>query len=46
MTVKGLYEWAVENECEDFLIINDSHSGNCLTADDIYVDETNKHIHI
>lgn len=46
MTIQSLYEWAIENGCENYLIINDSHLGNLLSVEDIYIDRVNNHIYI
>ena len=39
-------KWAIENGCENYLIINDSHLGNLLSVEDIYIDRVNNHIYI
>lgn len=46
MTVQELYDWAVENNCENFNIITDSSSGNVLNKEDLYVDIINDWLYI
>ena len=46
MTVKELYEWAVEHGYENYRIIYDPHLGNILTEGDIFVDDKYKFLYI
>lgn len=46
MTIEELYNWAIENEYENYRIISDAHLGNTVIESDISVDNENKFIYL
>lgn len=46
MTIEELYNWAIENGCENYTIIYDTHLGNSLIESDISIDNENKLVYL
>ena len=46
MTIEELYNWAIENGYENYIIISDAHLGNSLIESNISTDSENKLIYL
>lgn len=44
MTIEELYNWAIENGYENYIIISDVHLGITVIESDIVVDNENKFV--
>ena len=46
MTIEELYNWAIENGCENYIIISDAHLGNSLIESNLSIDNENNLIYL
>jgi hypothetical protein len=46
MTIEELYNWAIENECENYTIISDAHLGITVIESDLVADNENKLVYL
>jgi hypothetical protein len=46
MTIEELYNWAIENGCENYIIISDAHLGNTVIESDMVIDNENKFVYL
>jgi len=46
MTIEELYNWAIENGCENYIIISDAHLGNTVIESDMVIDSENKFVYL
>ena len=46
MTIEELYNWAIENVYDNYIIISDAHLGNMVIESDIVVDNENKFVYL
>ena len=46
MTIEELYNWAIENGCENYIMISDAHLGITVIESDIVADNENKLVYL